>query len=122
MKFLSSDDHQQRIVLIVAAALLNPSTSVASGNPGPIPYSTLVFAVRVPWDADRFAEKVKITVEQRGETSASNASLEKYFINPKLGTLREPAIIVDLHGHIMLWLLPGILSGRLVCLLLLSVA
>jgi hypothetical protein len=75
----------------------------------------LCFTVRVDWDADRFAEKVKMTVEEHGETSESNASLEKYFVNPKLGTLNQPAIIVDCHGHIMIWLLSSVLSGRVVC-------
>jgi hypothetical protein len=72
-------------------------------------------AVHVDWDADRFAEKVKTTVEKEGETSASNVALEKYFKSTALGTLRHPTVIMDRHGHILVWLLPDILSGRQVC-------
>jgi hypothetical protein len=68
----------------------------------------------LPWDADRFAEAAKDTIEKEGETSASNARLPKYFEQVHLGTLNEPATIIDIHGRILVWHLPGALLGRVV--------
>jgi hypothetical protein len=45
-----------------------------------------------------------------GDTSTEDANLAKYFKNPQLGDLDEPATILDRHGHIMVWYLPQIFS------------
>ena len=57
-----------------------------------------------------------MTVEQTGMTSVSNETLMKYFQTPDLGDLVDPAVVIDAHDRILLWHLPGILNGRLVCI------
>lgn len=68
----------------------------------------------LPWDADRLEEKAKDTREDEGEESASNIKLWEYFEQVSLGEKEEPCVIVDCHGRILLWYLPGILKHRVV--------
>jgi hypothetical protein len=115
LKSLSADDHQQRILITIVVALLNPSDHFSCILSTFFTYQISFVPVRIKWDADRYAESIKQNIELHGETSASNASLEKFFPNPELGIIREPAVILDRHGRILIWVLPRILSGRLVC-------
>ena len=47
-----------------------------------------------------------------GDNSAEDVRLAKYFNNPEIGELNEPATVLDRHGHIMLWHLPHVTSPR----------
>ena len=47
-----------------------------------------------------------------GEEADEDIKLGKYFTNPELGYIDEPATVVDLHGNIMVWYLPDILGGK----------
>jgi hypothetical protein len=71
--------------------------------------------VEVNIDGNRLGESVKMTLEDFDETSKSNEALANFFPTIRLGTLREPAIIIDIHGQILIWYLPGIMMHRLVC-------
>ena len=78
----------------------------------------------VDWDATRFADQVKNTrPHPNGEQAVEDLNLEKYFKNPVLGDLDEPATIVDRFARIMVWYLPDVLYPSLIvspaCLLLL---
>jgi hypothetical protein len=57
--------------------------------------------VSVDWDYDRFAE-----------SSDKKRAGKTYFADPNIGKIRKPAIIVDRHGKIMMWYLPGLLLPR----------
>jgi hypothetical protein len=57
-----------------------------------------------------------MTVEDFDELSKSNEGLANFFARIKLGTIREPTVIVDVHGQILIWYLPGIMTHQLVCL------
>jgi hypothetical protein len=62
------------------------------------------FSVPTEWDYDRYAIS-----EKKRET-------EKYFSGPNLGFIDKPTTLVDMHGIIFLWYLPGLLvPGRVVC-------
>lgn len=77
--------------------------------------------VTVPWDVERWADKVKsIKVQQDGEQSSSDFSLSKYFEEAKFGDIIHPAVIIDRLGRIITWHLPGALAvSRVVILFLL---
>ena len=64
----------------------------------------------LPWDADRFAERAKNTIEKDDYISPSNISLFKYFEIVELGSFAEPTVIVDCHGRILMWYLPGVIE------------
>jgi hypothetical protein len=49
----------------------------------------------LPWDAAEFA-------------ATSHRTLKKFLL-PSFGLIAEPAIVVDSHGRIVLWYLPGLL-------------
>jgi hypothetical protein len=68
----------------------------------------------VPWDVERFAEYIPVTVERHGKSSASKTRLKKFFHMPKIGDINTPAVIVDKHGRILIWYLPDILTGHVV--------
>jgi hypothetical protein len=72
-------------------------------------------AVRTRWDADRFSEKVKnIKVKTSGEPPAEE-TLDKFFEQASFGDLEEPVTIIDAHGKVLAWSLPGVLhENRLV--------
>lgn len=77
----------------------------------------LIITDTVPWDVERLAEKVKgIKVQQIGEESSSDILLSKYFESVQFGNIVHPAVILDLHGKIITWHLPGALTAsRVVC-------
>ena len=53
--------------------------------------------VSVKWDYDRFAESEKKRVSNQ------------FFVKSHLGSFSNPATIVDMHGKILVWYLPGLL-------------
>jgi hypothetical protein len=65
--------------------------------------------VTVEWDVTRLAERVKNSrVKKDGSESVVDQNLEKHFQQSNFGHLHHPATILDCHGHIMLWHLPGV--------------
>ncbi|KAI6115787.1 hypothetical protein EV401DRAFT_1889372 [Pisolithus croceorrhizus] len=70
----------------------------------------IAFAILNPyvteWDIDRFAEH-KRNVEDK----------TKYFPYPQWGLISDPATILDVHGRVMVWYLPGIMSPARVVIL-----
>jgi hypothetical protein len=65
-------------------------------------------------DADRYGERVKMTVSKDNKESKSDAQLAKFFDRENVGTIEEPAVVVDLHGRILMWYLPDILGAQVV--------
>jgi hypothetical protein len=73
------------------------------------------YTVRLDLDADRLADNVKNSVEREdGRVAQSNIKLPKYFCLPNLGLITEPTTILDRFGRVLVWYLPGIMSGRMV--------
>lgn len=64
------------------------------------------------WDVMRLADRVKNTRPRAdGQEPAQDANLYKFFNNPRFGLIEMPCTMVDRNGYIMLWSLPGIMSG-----------
>ncbi|KAI6117023.1 hypothetical protein EDD16DRAFT_1520223 [Pisolithus croceorrhizus] len=76
--------------LVIAHAILNPSEEVQSLSPE---------EDVMEWDIDRFAEP-----------RPHSADKTKYFQYPQWGHISDPATVLDVHGRVMLWYLPGIIS------------
>jgi hypothetical protein len=108
----SFDLEIELVIHTVAFAILNPSkdSSMAHSNG-----SNHFNSEQTQWDVTRFADNVKNTkVKETGE-SQSDQRLPIYFPQAKFGKVVEPATILDLHGRVMVWALPGVLHpGRLV--------
>jgi hypothetical protein len=51
----------------------------------------------VEWDFDRFIE------------SGTKKESKKYFQSVNLGFITKPTTVVDVHGKILVWYLPGLL-------------
>jgi hypothetical protein len=52
------------------------------------------------------------------DESSSDISLSKYFKDSNFGDIQTPGVIMDCHGKILVWHLPGALTkSRLVRLL-----
>ena len=71
------------------------------------------------WDVTRFADRVKGSVlPDSGIVSDADARLNVYFEQAAFGDITEPAAIIDEHGRVMVWQLPGVLHPmRLVSML-----
>ncbi|KIK97711.1 hypothetical protein PAXRUDRAFT_135758 [Paxillus rubicundulus Ve08.2h10] len=64
------------------------------------------------WDADRYVNAVKAGPPRSSESrKVAQLKLDKYYRPLELGHLIEPATIVDIHGQILVWYLPGILTN-----------
>lgn len=68
---------------------------------------------KTSWDVTRFADRVKNTRPRAdGAADQLDLLLAKFFHNPEFCLLPPlPAIVTDMHGQIMVWYLPGILSA-----------
>ncbi|KAI6011636.1 hypothetical protein EDC04DRAFT_2609807 [Pisolithus marmoratus] len=66
--------------LVISHAILNPWEDVTE------------------WDVDRFAEPMKNVIDET-----------KYFPHPQWGHISDPATILDVHGRVLVWYLPGII-------------
>lgn len=70
---------------------------------------------QVDWDVTRFADRVKNThPRDNGEPALDDLNLTKYFKNPELGDVNEPATLVDRYDRIMVWYLPDIFYPSLI--------
>jgi hypothetical protein len=104
-------------------AIMNPSKYIVTKTSAvTITSADSINTVYVDFDADRLSDSVKSSVEMEGHTSSSNSRLPKYFKLPNLGRIEQPSMIVDRHGKVLVWYLPGILIGRLVSLLYLDMS
>ena len=74
----------------------------------------LIFIVHIKLDAERYAEAVRMTAQKGWDASMADEKLKKYFGNISICHLKDPAIVVDMFGRILIWFLPDILSHRLV--------
>jgi hypothetical protein len=59
------------------------------------------FAAFANWDYDRFAEA--------SDTKRANPS---FFEKVDMGEVTKPATVVDKHGKILIWYLPGLLLSH----------
>ena len=66
---------------------------------------------KVPWDAERFAKKVKGTTPKEGRVPESR--LEAGF-QKNLGDISKPCVIVDTFGRIITWYLPDFLDDGMI--------
>ncbi|KAI6114442.1 hypothetical protein F5141DRAFT_1213631 [Pisolithus sp. B1] len=85
----------------VMAAEDLPSASVSS-NETKLSALVIAHAILNPyvtkWDIDRFAEPRPYAADKT-----------KYFQYPQWGHISDPATVLDVHGRVMLWYLPGII-------------
>jgi hypothetical protein len=68
---------------------------------------------QIGWDAERYA--LRLNPRQDGMNKEMEAGLSKNYrpLFQHNRFLSEPMIIVDVHGNILVWYLPGILTtGR----------
>lgn len=71
--------------------------------------------VQTKWDVTRFADRVKNTKVHGDRVAQADLTLPLYFQQAEFGDLVTPTTILDMHGKIMVWALPGILHpSRLV--------
>ena len=78
-------------------------------------FSANTLSVEVDWDVTQFADRVKNSrPHQDGQPSVEDTNLLKYFRNPELGDLDDPATIIDRFGRIMVWHLPDIFLRPLI--------
>jgi len=68
--------------------------------------------VQTEWDITRFADKVKNTKVDEIKESQEDLTLSIYFPQARFGKLTDPATILDLHGKVMVWALPGVLHPK----------
>ncbi|KAI6000232.1 hypothetical protein EDC04DRAFT_2908881 [Pisolithus marmoratus] len=66
--------------LVISHAILNPWEDVTE------------------WDIDRFAEPMRNVADKT-----------KYFPYPQWGHISDPATVLDVHGRVLVWYLPGII-------------
>lgn len=55
-----------------------------------------------------FVKNCRVTAD--GQPSGNDLSFSNYFSNANFGKINVPAVLVDRHGHVMTWHLPGILT------------
>ncbi|KAI6008481.1 hypothetical protein EDC04DRAFT_2907148 [Pisolithus marmoratus] len=66
--------------LVISHAILNPWEDVTE------------------WDIDQFAEPMRNVIDKT-----------KYFSHPQWGHISDPAMVLDVHGRVLVWYLPGII-------------
>lgn len=88
----------RKLVKLVCMAFLNPS-----GLPDLSLLFVAYYLVNIPWDVEEYyLECIK------GKKDPKRIG----FPNPQFGIHSEPLTVVDSRGRIVLWYLPGLLSGR----------
>ena len=68
--------------------------------------------VQMEWDVTRFADSVKNTRVHEDKEAEADLRLPLYFRQAEFGKLTTPATILDMHGRVMVWALPGILNPK----------
>lgn len=75
----------------------------------------LLNVVQTEWDVTRFADRVKNTKVKEKGVAEADLRLPLSFRQANFGKLVNPTTILDMHGKIMVWALPGVLhENRLV--------
>ncbi|KAI6017497.1 hypothetical protein EDC04DRAFT_2902585 [Pisolithus marmoratus] len=74
--------------LVISHAILNPWKDVTE------------------WDIDQFAEPTRNVIDKI-----------KYFPHPQWGHISDPATVLDVHGRVLVWYLPGIIPPARVVIL-----
>ena len=70
--------------------------------------------VVVPWDADLFAKATVAHCILAGSAlspASMDSGLMSKFPTQNLGPFKTPTTLVDCHGRILIWYLPGILDS-----------
>ena len=98
------------VMLVVIAEVLNPGNTLhilSFGSVSDIPLVT------TGWDVARLTDRVKNTrVKKDGSQSVADQNLEKYVEQSEFGRLQDPTTILDCHGCILLWHLPGTFTKK----------
>lgn len=106
-------DEYYRLALTVAFALSNSCKCLYIVL---ITLAVVVFIFqtdKTEWDVTRMADRVKNTRPRPdGDMSIEDAKLARYFDNPMIGEIEEPATVLDRHNRIVLWYLPCLFSLR----------
>ena len=90
--FISSNE-VRLAALVIAHAILNPCRSNISSS-----FLSKVISTDITeWDADRYIEK-----EHKNQAD--------YFPPANFGYIDAPASILDLHGKVLIWYLPNIMT------------
>ena len=71
-----------------------------------------IFIVHTEWDVTRYAEHTKIVKVNLDGDILESVKMAKYFTQAQFGNIELPATILDLHGRILAWYLPDILSKK----------
>ena len=69
-------------------------------------------AAKMNWDVERFADKIKNTHVSKDVESLEDLKLCLYYEQVTFGKLTDPGTILDKHGKIMVWVLPGVLHPK----------
>jgi hypothetical protein len=71
---------------------------------------TIMYQVRVPWDIARYSQRLPKVQRGNGMQATIEGQWERYPpFHPKVH-LSDPAIVVDMHGRIIAWYLPDVLT------------
>jgi len=109
-----SSSEFRRVALTVAYAIVNYCKYFTFSSMQ-FPDSDLVIA-KVNWDVERFKDQTKIIRQGEGVEDRAReelARIGKYFELPETEKHHEePQTILDVHGRILVWSLPGILSTQ----------
>jgi hypothetical protein len=100
------------VVNTVAYAILNPSKCLIHL----CHYYSSCFSGRTAWDVERLADHVKNSVvHENGMESQADSSTPEYFEQADFGDITDPTTILDMHGRVIVWALPGVMHpNRLV--------
>ena len=73
-------------------------------------------SVRVLFDVEPYSEHIRNSwVNHNDQVAKELEHLSKFYTPQNGGELKEPMVVVDFHGQILLWYLPEVLStARLV--------
>lgn len=68
--------------------------------------------MRTEWDLERFAESAKNTKVRESGQSPADERLSLRFPQAEFGRLVDPSTILDRHGRVAVWALPGVLHPK----------
>jgi hypothetical protein len=96
------------VVNTITCALVNTSKHV---NVPEYSRDLIIYIIgKTDWDAVRFADSAKNTkVKKSGTEGEADKSLRRHFHKAHFKDLMEPTTILNCHGKVIVWALPGIL-------------
>src|SRR5882672_2884676 len=99
----------KRIFQTVASAVLNPGMS-SFFRLMPISLQSH-WSVRVSFDVDQYSEHIRNSqVKHNDQVTKELECLNKFYMPENGREHKEPMVVVDCHGQILLWYLPEALS------------